>query len=58
MTNKVCEKMSKIAFLLEGKGEEKICHLMDMPISRSTLIRVIHEKEIPAAQALTDNWPG
>lgn len=51
ITEKVREKVSKIALLLGGKGGEKICHLMNLPISRSTLIRSIHEREIPAAQA-------
>lgn len=51
MTENVCWKVSKVAFLLGGMGGEKICRLMHMPVSRSTLTRSIHTREVPAAQA-------
>jgi transposase len=50
ITKKVYERASKIALLLGGKGGEKLCPLMNMPVSRSALIRRIHESEVPSPQ--------
>lgn len=60
MTERVRGKVSKIALLVGGKGGEKICCLMNLTISRSTLIRSIHDREIPEVQSLRiiglDDW--
>lgn len=51
ITENVQEKASKIALLLGGKGGEKLCRLMNMPVSRSALIRRIHNSEVPVLDA-------
>jgi transposase len=59
-TENVQDKVSRVALLMGGNGGEKICRLMNIPVSSSTLIRSIHKKPIPEVQALRvvgiDDW--
>jgi transposase len=50
MTEKVCEKISKVALLMVGEGGRKICGLISLPVSSSTLLRSIYAKQIPEVE--------
>jgi len=42
-TVRVSQRIAKIATLMDGNGGERICRLMQMPVSSSTLIRSVHQ---------------
>jgi transposase len=46
VTKRVNEKLLKIASLMGGNGGVRICQLMNMPTSSSTLIRLIHQQPL------------
>jgi transposase len=46
VTKRVNEKLLKIASLMGGNGGVRICQLMNLPTSSSTLIRLIHQQPI------------
>jgi transposase len=60
VTNRVNEKLLKIGLLMGGNGGVRLCRLMNMPVSSSTLVRLIYQQ--PIAQPSTpkvigiDDW--
>lgn len=46
VTKRVNEKLLKIASLMGGNGGVRICQLMNIPTSSSTLIRLIHQQPL------------
>ena len=47
ITERVRDKVLKVALHMGGNGGEKICRLMNIPVSSSTLIRSIHQAPLP-----------
>ena len=46
-SNRLREKLLKIALLTGGNAGEKLCKTLNIPVSSSTLIRLIHQQEVP-----------
>jgi transposase len=46
VTKRLNEKFLKIASLMGGNGGVRICQLMNIPVSSSTLIRLIHQQPL------------
>lgn len=46
VTRRLNEKFLKIASLMGGNGGVRICQLMNIPVSSSTLIRLIHQEPL------------
>ena len=46
ITERVKERVLKVAMLMGGNGGEKLCRLMKMPVCSSTLIRAIHHQPV------------
>jgi transposase len=46
VTKRVSEKLLKIASLMGGNGGARICQLMNIPTSSSTLIRLIYQQPL------------
>ena len=59
-SDRLREKLLKIALLSGGNAGEKLCITLNIPVSSSTLIRLIHEQELkdpPPSEALgIDDW--
>jgi len=50
VTNRVQNKILKVALLMGGNGGEKICRLANIPVSSSTLIRSVHQEPVPEVE--------
>ena len=50
-SDRLREKLLKIALLSGGNAGHKLCKILNIAVSSSTLIRLIHEQQIPAPVA-------
>lgn len=46
VTDRLNEKLLKIGLLMGGNGGVRLCRLMNIPVSSSTLVRLIHQQPI------------
>ncbi len=59
-TRRLSEKLLKIALLMGGNAGERLCRTLNIPVSSSSLIRCIHQKELirekPSPYIGIDDW--
>lgn len=60
MTVRVQDKINKVALLMGGNGGNRLCRLMNLPVTSSTVIRCAHQSHVPEIGKLEavgiDDW--